>query len=122
MGFKLTFLAAVLGVLFAGIVVSSVRSSSMRPTLAWLWLSMAGFLVSVPLLAPVYKWVSSVVMGVDDARTLIYMALLGFLLVFALYMTLKVSAMSDRIQELISHTAILESRIEGRGAGSRDES
>ena len=108
---KLTLMAVFLGAVFTSIVVLSIRSSSMRPTFAWLWLGIAAFLLSVPFFESFYKWLASEVIGIDDARTVVYMGLLGFLLVYTLYMTLKVSALSDQIQELISHTAILEVRV-----------
>lgn len=108
---RLTLMAAFLGVVFTTIVVLSIRSSSMRPTFAWLWIGITAFLLSVPVFESFYKWFASAVIGIDDARTVVYVALLGFLLVYSLYMTLKVSMLSDQIQELISHTAILETRV-----------
>ena len=108
---KLTLMAVFLGVVFTTIVILSIRSSSMRPTFAWLWLGITAFLLSVPVFESFYKWFASEVIGIDDARTVVYLALLGFLLVYTLYMTLKVSKLSDQIQELISHTAILELRV-----------
>jgi hypothetical protein len=38
--------------------------------------------------------------------------LIGFLLIYAFYLTTRVSRMSDQIQELISYTAVLEKKIE----------
>jgi hypothetical protein len=66
------------------------------------------FLISVPALEPLYQWIAGSVLGIIDARHVIYIALIGFLLVYVFYLTLKICQMSDRIQELISYTAIME--------------
>lgn len=115
MDLKLKLIGAAVGFLFTVFVAMSIRSSSIRPTFAWLWISISAFLISIPFLEPVYKWFSSQVLGLDDARTIVYVPLIGFLLLYSFYMTLKLSEMSDRIQELITHTAILESHIDQLG-------
>lgn len=111
MGVRVAAFAALIGIVFFVFIVRSVRSSSIRPTFAWLWLGVAGFLLSVPVLEPVYKWVSVTVVGIEDARHIIYIPLIGFLLIYSFYMTIAFSKLSDRMQETISHIAILESRI-----------
>ncbi len=113
MELKLKLLAALVGIAFASVVVMSLRRSQIRPGFAWLWLLIAGFLTSIPLLEAFYKWIASGLIGLDDARTIIYVPLIGFLLIYSFYLTLVISRLSDRIQELITHTAILESQIRG---------
>jgi hypothetical protein len=111
MDIRLKLLAALVGIAFLAFVLLSVRASSIRPSFAWLWLSIAGFLVSVPLLEPLYKWVAVALIGVDDARTVVYVTVIGFLLVYTFRMTQALSRMSDRIQELITQAALLEARV-----------
>jgi hypothetical protein len=46
-----------------------------------------------------------------DARHVIYIVLIGFLMVYVFYLTQKISKMSDQIQMLISHLAIVEDEL-----------
>ena len=111
MDIRLKLLAAGMGLVFLAGVLRAIRGSSMRPSLGWLWLGIAAFLVSVPVLEPLYKWVSVRLLGIEDARTLVYVALIGFLLLHAFRVTLVMSRALERIQALITHTAILEAQI-----------
>ena len=111
MDIRLKLIALLIGLAFMLVVFQSIRRSSIRPSFAWLWLLIALFLVSVPVLEPLYKWISVTIIGIDDARTVIYVPLIGFLLVYSFYITLVISKLSDRIQELISHTAVLEAEL-----------
>jgi len=108
MGIRLKVLAFLVGVAFLLFVLRSIKRNGMRPSYAVLWLVISIFLISVPALEPFYQWVAGPVLGIIDARHVIYMVLIGFLLVYVFYLTLKICQMSDRIQELISYTAILE--------------
>jgi hypothetical protein len=108
---ELKLVAALLGLSFFAFVALSIRSSSIRPSFAWLWLGIGAFLVSVPLLEPLYRWLAHRVVGVHDARTIVYVPLIGFLLIYSFRLTQVISRMSDRVQELITHTAVLEARI-----------
>jgi hypothetical protein len=77
-----------------------------------MWILIAIFLVSVPLLEKFYKWVATNVIGINDARHIIYVVLIGFLLVYIFHLTVRISKMNDQVQELISYSAILETQIE----------
>ena len=111
MGPRVAAFAALVGVVFFVFVVRSVRTSSIRPTFALLWLGIAAFLLSIPVLEPLYKWISVTVVGIEDARHIIYIPLIGFLLVYSFYMTIAFSKLSDRMQAMITHVAILENRL-----------
>ena len=111
MGIRVKIIIAVTAVFFFLLVLRAIRSSTMRPTFALLWLAITAFLLSIPLLEHFYKWLSVSVIGIDDARHLIYIPLVGFLLLYVFYMTNQLAKMSDRIQELITHTAILDTRV-----------
>ena len=50
--------------------------------------------------------------GMEDARHVIYIFIILFLLIYSFYLSVKVSQLSDRIQELISFTAILEKKAD----------
>jgi hypothetical protein len=88
----------------------------MRSTYALLWIGMALFLISIPLFEGLYRWIAYSVIGIVDARHIIYICLIGFLLTYVFYLTIKISQMSDCIQELISYTAILEKKMDDKDA------
>jgi hypothetical protein len=111
MGLKIKLLAFLLGLLFFGVVLRYVKRNALRPRYAVLWLGMSLFLLSLAALEPFYKWIATSVLGIQDARHIIYIVLIGFLLIYNLYLTAMVSRMSNQIQHLISNLAILESKV-----------
>jgi hypothetical protein len=106
-------LSLVLAFLFLLVFLMVVRRRSMKPFYSFLWLLVSVLMFSFVLLEKVYKWLATLI-GLRDASFLVTNGLVFFLLVYILYLTVKVSEMSDRIQELISHTAILEQRLRRR--------
>ena len=82
----------------------------MRPAYAILWLCFSIFLISISVLDFFYRWMAYNIVGLSDARHIIYIAFFGFLFVYIFYLTIKISEMSDRIQILISALAILEAK------------
>lgn len=109
MGWKIKIIAFVLGLLFFGVVLRCVKQNTFRPRYAVLWLGMSLFLLSVAVLEPFYKWVATSAIGIIDARHIIYIVLIGFLLIYNLYMTAMMSRMANQIQHLITNVAILQS-------------
>ena len=112
MGLKLNIFAFVVGTLLFLVILSSCKRNSLRPSSVLLWSSMPIFLVSIPLLEPFYKWLASALLGMDDARHLIYIVIILFLLTYCFYLSVKISQLSDRIQKLISFTAIMNAKLE----------
>lgn len=111
MGLKIKLLALVIGLAFLFFVLRSIQRNTMRPAYAVLWLIMAVFLVSVSVLEPFYQWLAGSVIGIVDARHVIYIVLIGFLMVYVFYLTQKISKMSDQIQVLLSQLAIVEDEV-----------
>jgi len=111
MGLKIKLLAFLLGLLFFGVVLRYVKQNSLRPRYAVLWLGMSLFLLSLAALEPFHKWLATSVLGILDARHIIYIFLIGFLLIYNLYLTTMVSRMSNQIQHLISNLAILQDKV-----------
>ncbi len=116
MGLRIKLMIFVLGLMFLGVVLRNVRQNKFRPVYAVLWLGVSVFLLSVALLEPFYKWLATSVIGFDDARQIIYIGLIGFLLLYNLYLTAAVSRMSNQVRQLISETAILKNRVETKPA------
>jgi hypothetical protein len=111
MGLKIKLLAFLVGIGFFGFVLRSIRGNSMRPSYAVLWTAVSLFLVSVSVLEPFYRWIAGSVIGIVDARHVIYIGLIGFLLVYVFYLTQKISRMGDQIQVLLSQLAIVEDEV-----------
>ena len=111
MGIKIKIISLVLGLIFFYFVFRFVKKNTFRPSYAFLWILISLFLLTIPILESFYKWIAVTVIGINDARHIIYAGIIGFLLVYIFYLTIRISAMSDQIQELISYTAILEKRV-----------
>jgi hypothetical protein len=114
MGNRIQLIAFITGMLFFFSIMRYVKKKSFNPSFSVLWLGVSLFLVSISVLEPFYRWVAYSVIGIIDARHIIYIFLIGFLLVYILYLTSKISRMSDQIQNLISFTAILKDKINGK--------
>lgn len=111
MGLKIKIISLILGLVFVYFVFRFVKKKTFRPSYAVLWILIALFLVSIPVVEKFYKWVATTVVGITDARHIIYAGLIGFLLVYIFYLTIRISRMNDQVQELISYTGILEKEI-----------
>ena len=114
MGLKIKLIAFIAGVAFFLLVLRSIKRNSMRPSYAVLWVGVSTFLVSVSVLEPFYHWLAASVIGIVDARHVIYIGLIGFLLVYIFYLTQKISRMSDQIQIILSELAIVEDEVRRR--------
>ena len=112
MGIKIKVISFIIGVIFFLFVLKFIKKNSFRPSYAFLWILVSLFLLSIPLAEPFYRWIANTLIGLTDARHIIYISLIGFLLIYVFYITIKISRMNDQIQELISYTAILEKEIE----------
>lgn len=111
MGLKIKLIAFALGLAFFYVVLRSVKRNTFRPSYAVLWLGMAAFLLSIAVLEPLYKWVATSVIGILDARHIIYIVLISFLLVYAFFLTSMVTRLSNQVLQLISAIAILEAQL-----------
>lgn len=112
MGLKIKLITLILGFVFFLFVLRVVKRNHFRPNFAIYWVLLCSFLISIPLLEPLYKWIAVELIGIFDARHIIYVSLIGFLLVYVFYLTIRVTRMSDQIQELITFTAILENEMD----------
>lgn len=108
---RIKILSFVMGLVFFAFILSFVKKNAMRSGYVVLWLAVCSFLLSIPVFENAYRWIAYSVVGIVDARHIIYIALISFLLVYSFYVTLKISQMSDQIQELISSLAILENQV-----------
>jgi hypothetical protein len=114
MGLKIKLIAFALGLVFSYVVLRNVKRNTFCPSYAVLWLGMAAFLLSIAVLEPLYKWIATSVIGILDARHIIYIALISFLLVYVFFLTSMVSRLSNQVLQLISAIAILEAKLAER--------
>jgi hypothetical protein len=112
MGFKIKIFSLLLGILFIVVVVRFIKKNTISPSFVFLWLLVCFFLISVPIFEDFYVFLAHNIFGFDNAANIIYIIILGFLLIYILYITLQMNRISDQIHILISQTAILEKEIE----------
>lgn len=110
MQLSLKLLTLLLGFVFLAAFILLVRKKNVKPFYSTLWLLVSVFMISLVVFEKFYKWIATS-LGVTDASFLIIVGIISFLLIYVLYLSIKISQMSDRIQELISFTGILEHEI-----------
>ena len=124
MGKKIKLIVLLGGVIFLYFIYRFIRKNTIRPSYSFLWVCISLFLLSIPILEPIYKWIATSIIGITDARHIVYIGLIIFLLIYVFYLTIEVCRMNDQIQELISYTAIIEKgskKSEQEGAAPKDE-
>jgi len=110
MALNFKILTLLFGIIFFMIFISAVRQKSFKTFYSTLWLLVSLFMFSLVVFEKAYKTIATL-LGIRDASFLVIVSLIAFLLVYVLHLSEKVSIMSDRIQELISHNSILENEI-----------
>lgn len=110
MTLTLKILVLVFGAILFSIFIAVVRKKSVKPFYSALWLIISLFIFSFVLFERFYKWIATM-LNISDASFLVIVGLISFLLVYVMYLSIKISVMSDRIQELISQTSILEHEL-----------
>lgn len=121
MGLKIKLISLLIGLGFFFFIARYSKQNTLKPSYTFLWFLISVFLISIPVVEPFYKWVASSLIGIVDTRHIIYIVLIGFLLVYVFYLTIKISKLTDQIQELISFTAILENQ-QGKLCNMREKS
>ncbi|PKN75821.1 MAG: hypothetical protein CVU49_00165 [Candidatus Cloacimonetes bacterium HGW-Cloacimonetes-2] len=94
---------------FVGFVLL-VRNKSVKPIYSFLWLMVALGMLSIVVFEKFYKSIATL-LGITDASFMVIVGLISFLLVYVFYISIKLSEMSDKIQELISFSSMLEHDI-----------
>ncbi len=110
MQLSLKILILLFGLIFLVVFISLLRKKNVKPFYSTLWLLVSLFMISLVVFEKFYKWLATS-MGISDASFLVIVSLISFLLIYVLYLSVKISDMSDKIQELISYTGIMEHEI-----------
>lgn len=92
------------------------KRGSVKPFYSGLWLLVALAMLSLVIFEKHYKLLADA-LQIRDASFLVFVGAIVFLLVYVVHLSIKVSELSDRAQELITTVAILEreQRAETRG-------
>jgi len=117
MGFKIKIISFAIGVIFFLFIILAIKRNNLPPLSVFLWVLISIFLLSIPVLEPFYRWIAVAVIGIDDARHIIYIGVIGFLMVCVFGLSLAISRLSDKVQNLISLTAILEHELRRKEDG-----
>ena len=110
MPFYLKILVGLFSIIFFLIFIKIVSNRSIKPFYSVLWLAISLLMFSIVVFEKFYKYMATLI-GITDASFLIIISVIFFLLIYVLYLSIKISEMSDRIQELISFTAILDKKV-----------
>ena len=110
MQLSLKILTLLLGLIFLWVFISLLRKKNIKPFYSTLWLLVSLFMISLVLFEGFYKQIATY-LGITDASFMVIVSLISFLLLYVWHLSVKISEMSDRIQELISYTSILENKI-----------
>ncbi len=110
MPLKIKILAAFFAFIFFLILINVAKKTTLKPFYSFLWIMISILMFAVVVFEGLFKKFASF-LGIIDASFLVIISVIFFLLIYVLHLSVKISEMSDRIQELISMTAILEKRI-----------
>lgn len=90
-----------------------IKRGSVKPFYSSLWLLVSLLMFSVVPFEECYKQVANW-LNIRDASFLVFVGAIVFLLLYVLHLSIKISELSDRVQELISHAAILDKAVRTR--------
>lgn len=121
MGLKIKIVTLIIGLIFFFFISRYSKKNAFKPAYTFLWFLVSMFLISIPVAEPFYKWITSSLIGILDARHIIYIVLIGFLLVYVFYLTIKISKLEDQMQELISFMAILEKELKDKAKENEEK-
>jgi hypothetical protein len=106
---------------FFGTFLFLAKRGAVKPFYSTLWLLVSVLMLSLAILEKQYKSLADE-LGIRDASFLVFVGAILFMLVYILHLSLKISELSDRMQEIISNVSILEQRLRRVQASSDAQS
>jgi len=106
---NLQILSLILGIFFFFVIIYNIRRKKLSPSYSVLWIILSVFLILIPIFQTWFMKVARF-FGVY-AENMIYILLIGFLMIYILYITSKIVRLNNQVKELISNAAILEDEI-----------
>lgn len=108
MGIKIKIIAFIIGLIFFIFIFMSIKKNNFSPAMAILWLLISIFLLTIPLFEGIYHFIAYNIIGINDARHIIYIFIIGYLLIYVFYLSSKITELSNQVKRLISNLATLE--------------
>lgn len=109
MNLNLQVLSLILGIFFFIVILYNIRRKKLSPSYSVLWIILSLFLILIPIFQTIFIKIARL-FGIY-AENLVYILLIGYLLIYVLYITSKVVRLNNQVKELISNSAILEDEI-----------
>jgi hypothetical protein len=110
MGTAVKLLALAYGLVLFGAFIVMARNKSVKPFYTTLWLVVSLFMLSFVVFEDLYRRLASL-LRVENATVFVIVGLISFLLIYVLHLSVKISEISNRMQELITQSAILEREL-----------
>jgi hypothetical protein len=93
-------------------VLNAVRSRKLREEYSFLWLLIAGALLTIAIWETPLVSLTRLLGGVLPVNVLFFTGLI-FLLVVSLFYAIRISELTNQIKELVQHQALLKLQIDG---------
>ena len=103
-------MALIYGLVLFGSFIIIVRKRTVKPVYSALWLIVSLFMLSFVIFENFYRHIADI-LQIENATFLIIVGLISFLMLYVFYLSLKISDLSNKFQELLSLIAILENEI-----------
>ncbi|MBN2863673.1 MAG: DUF2304 domain-containing protein [Bacteroidales bacterium] len=110
MGTTVKILALLYSLVLFGAFIVMARNKSVKPFYSTLWLIVSIFMLSFVIFEGFYRRLAEI-LQIENATIFVIVGLISFLLIYVLHLSVKISELSNRIQELISHNSILEREL-----------
>ncbi|MDX9930178.1 MAG: DUF2304 domain-containing protein [Bacteroidales bacterium] len=110
MGTIVKLLAVTYSMVLFGAFILLVKSKAVKPFYSALWMVISLFMLSFVIFENLWKSLASF-LQIESATIFVIVGLISFLLIYVLHLSVKISEISNRTQELITHNAILEREL-----------
>lgn len=111
MSLRLEILLFVLAMLISLTLFFAMRRGAVRGGFVALWLTISVAMVSLPFTTWFYKNMATF-MGLNFAIDMLYIFAILFLLLYVFYLTVTLQRLTDRVEIILSRSAIVESYID----------
>jgi hypothetical protein len=110
MGIKQIVLSFIGGVILLLLIMHFLKKSRIYPSYVVLWASIGLFLVCMPVLSDYYRNIAQLIFGIKGGDPFIYIAFIGFLLLYTFYLTVKICTLTSQMSRIISAISVIESQ------------
>lgn len=111
---RMKIIAATIGVVIFISILELVRRRKLREEYSWLWLITGMSIVVLALWYDLLAGISRYIGGVWPSSVLFFFGLI-FLLLISLYQSVKISRLTDQVQELSQELAIRQVKVQDEG-------